>query len=200
MEKSRGNKLNQFYAQTKPDSFILDVGVSNNEHNSQVNLFLKNFRFPPNQYVGLAIENLTDIATENADFNFVEYSGRTFPFRDKAFDWCFSNAVIEHVGDRKCQIDFVNEMVRVSRSVFLTTPNLYFPIESHTNAAFIHWNKQYFYHWCKINKPYWNRENLNLLSHRDLYSILHESNAERFRIIKNRTLGYPMTFSVIINS
>jgi SAM-dependent methyltransferase len=61
------------------------------------------------------------------------------PFPDDSFDVCFSNAVLEHVGDEDRQRAFVAEAVRVSRRVFLTTPNRWFPVELHTRLPLVHW-------------------------------------------------------------
>jgi SAM-dependent methyltransferase len=61
------------------------------------------------------------------------------PFADGEFDVVFSNAVIEHVGDRARQRRLVVEALRVGRRVFLTTPNRRFPVEVHTRLPFVHW-------------------------------------------------------------
>ena len=66
------------------------------------------------------------------NFRIVKADGRSLPFADKSFDWVFSNAVIEHVGNWEDQRQFAAEIRRVaSRGYFITTPNLYFPIEPH---------------------------------------------------------------------
>jgi len=119
------------------------------------------------------------------------------PFNDNEFDWVFSNAVIEHVGGAKEQIIFINEMLRVSKNVFFTTPNKYFPVEAHTNTLFRHWNSQNFYKWCKDNSTYWSEKNLVLLSQKDLNGLMIKSHATKFKIIKNKILYYPMTFTVV---
>ena len=66
--------------------------------------------------------------------------GRELPFADGEFDLGFSNAVVEHVaGGRDGQRRFVHELCRVSRRVFVTTPNRLFPLEVHTLLPFVHW-------------------------------------------------------------
>ena len=102
----------------------------------------------------------------------IQYAGGKFPFSDKEFDWVFSNAVVEHVGDDNAQLLFLNEMMRVAKNVFFTTPNKYFPMESHTNIFFLHWNDERFYRWCKSNRPSINRGNLYLFSFRHLRDLL----------------------------
>ena len=66
--------------------------------------------------------------------------GRELPFADGEFDLGFSNAVVEHVaGGRAGQRQFVHELCRVAGRVFVTTPNLFFPLEVHTLLPFAHW-------------------------------------------------------------
>ena len=200
MRRSRLSKLEHFYSLSESSDSVLDVGVSNNEHNDQVNLFLNTFRYSDGQYTGLGVLPLDNIAEKNPGKRFVVYPGGVFPFGDKEFDWVFSNAVIEHVGDEQAQLQFINEMVRVSRNVFFTTPNKYFPIESHTNTIVRHWFDKSFYRWCKKNKPFWSEKNLILLDYGNLKKLLRKSDAQAYIIQKNRTLGWPMTFTVVCTS
>jgi ubiquinone/menaquinone biosynthesis C-methylase UbiE len=63
--------------------------------------------------------------------------GRTLPFATHSFDWVFSNAIIEHVGDTLNQRRFADEIRRVAaRGYFVATPNRFFPIEPHTLLPF----------------------------------------------------------------
>jgi hypothetical protein len=77
------------------------------------------------------------------DRTFVLCDALELPFPDDAFDLVFSNAVIEHVGGEAEQRTFVEEHARVGRHWVLTTPNLRFPVESHTNAVLSHWSPRW---------------------------------------------------------
>jgi hypothetical protein len=133
--------------------------------------------------VGIAAEGgeyawgnlVEDAVAEQCEFTvwsgFWRRTDRTFllcdalrlPFPDDAFDLVFSNAVIEHVGQEDEQLAFVAEHARVGRSWVLTTPNLGFPVESHTNAVLSHWS------------PRWRRgreEFTRLLTRRQLRRLL----------------------------
>jgi SAM-dependent methyltransferase len=197
MQSSRAKKLDHFYSLCNESSQVLDVGVSNNEHSDAVNLFLNKFRFSAPQYTGLAVQPMDDMRKKHPEKKFVEYSGGEFPFEDNKFDWVFSNAVIEHVGDRDDQLLFLNEMLRVGKNVFFTTPNKWFPVESHTNVFFRHWFDESFYKWCKKNKPYWSVDNLLLLGKKDIEGLMDYSNAKNYEIVSNKVLGWPMTFTVV---
>ena len=200
MYRSRSKKLDHFYSLCDIQSSILDVGVTNDEVNDSTNLFLSNFRLNDSQYTGLAVLPMDDIRKKYPNKKFVEYPGDIFPFSDNEFDWLFSNAVIEHVGNKTDQLLFVNEMLRVGKNVFFTTPNKWFPVESHTNVFFRHWFDDSFYKWCKSNDPHWSVDNLLLFGKEDLNKIMEQSNAENYKIISNRTLGWPMTFTVVCST
>jgi hypothetical protein len=91
----------------------------------------------------------------------IEADALNLPFEDKSFDLVVSNAVIEHVGFESEQIQFVREHQRVGNYWILTTPNKFFPIESHTQTIFRHFSKRW-------NSPLVSR----LLSKHDLLRLL----------------------------
>jgi SAM-dependent methyltransferase len=197
MERSRKKKIDHFYSLCKGGK-ILDAGVSSKAWLPSENMFLGSFRFGGESYVGLGVDDLSEVSKAYPDKRFVTYDGKTFPFDYKEFDWVFSNAVIEHVGGFADQIRFLNEMLRVGKHVFFTTPNKYFPMESHTNALFLHWLPgDTFYNWCARKRPHWTKDNLQLLGHKDLLKVLKASNAASYRVFSNRMLGWPMTFTVV---
>jgi len=125
-----------------PSMTVLDVGVASEaaEGMPARNYFLKTFRYAPPCYTGLGIDDLDGMDACSPGNGSSDTRAEGFPFSDREFDWVFSNAVIEHVGDDRAQLAFLNEMVRVAKHVFFTTPNQFFPIELHTGALLLHWS------------------------------------------------------------
>jgi SAM-dependent methyltransferase len=101
----------------------------------------------------------------------VQGDALALPFRDGEFDIVFSNAVIEHVGDRDRQRQFVHEALRVGRRSFITTPNRRFPVEVHTRLPVVHWLPDRLAHasYDALHKD-WAKE-INLLSSGSLRSL-----------------------------
>jgi len=97
------------------------------------------FRRLHSSFAEVVIVNLHEHAFTSNDtaIKFVRADGCALPFRANSFDWVFSNAVIEHVGDATRQRRFAGEIRRVAaRGYFVATPNKYFPIEPHTLLPF----------------------------------------------------------------
>ena len=65
--------------------------------------------------------------------------GQPLPFASGAFDIVHCNAVLEHVGSRQKQKEFIAEMCRVAPRRFLAVPNRRFPVEHHTGLPLVHW-------------------------------------------------------------
>lgn len=198
---SREKKQKHFYSLYKENETVLDIGVHKESSNSpeSANYFIKTFKYDPSKYTGLGIEDMTFVRQKYPNMKFVQYPGDTFPFKDKQFDWAYSNAVIEHVGDIASKTNFLNEMNRVSKNVFFTTPNKYFPVDAHTMVWFIHWKDSLFSKWRKKNNNWWPQERLNLVSMKELKRLLEACKIENYKIVKNRVLGLTMTFTVVIS-
>lgn len=199
MLTSRAAKLDEFYALTHEGQTILDVGVAGEKGKKPSptrNYLLNHYRYAPETYTGLSIQDLDGMAELYPGKRFVRYDGATFPFADDSFDWVFSNAVIEHVGDHEAQLRFLNEMLRVGRNVYFTTPNRYFPVESHTQVFFLHWSDPLFFRYCRRFKTWVTPENLRLLSRADVETLMARSNATEWEIRENGPV-VPMTFNVV---
>lgn len=104
-----------------------------------------------------------DVLMASPEWPFVLADARTMPFRDQAADVLLANAVIEHVGDESDQRRFVAEHVRVGRSWVMTTPNRWFPVESHTATVLRHWSPRW-----RAGRPEFTR----LLSKREFRRLL----------------------------
>lgn len=66
--------------------------------------------------------------------------GKRLPFTDGSFDVVLSNAVVEHIGGPLEARIFLAESRRVASALVLhTTPNRWFPIETHTRLPLVHW-------------------------------------------------------------
>lgn len=57
-------------------------------------------------------------------------------FEKGSFDLVFSNSVIEHLYTLELQQKMASEILRVGKSYFIQTPNVYFPIEAHYALPF----------------------------------------------------------------
>jgi len=121
--------------------------------------------------------------------------GRALPFESQSFDWVFSNAVIEHVGDWNDQLRFAEEIRRVaSKGYFVTTPNRHFPIDPHTLIPLY----QYFPVWLQrrvapYSPGYLRRyEVINLLSAAQMQRLFPEA-----RIL---SVGTPLVHNNLIAS
>jgi SAM-dependent methyltransferase len=141
--RSRERKLRLFLELLRPgpETTVVDVGVTDAPFGdgSSDNFFEAMYPWPE-RVTGVGHTELDRFAAAFPRVRAVQADGRDLPFADAEFDVGFSNAVVEHVaGGREGQRRFVHELCRVSRRVFVTTPNRLFPLEVHTLLPFVHW-------------------------------------------------------------
>ncbi len=135
-----------------PEMQVLDIGGT-----PQIWEILKaEFGTFPKRVVLLNLEPLADVPP---GYESVTASALDIPFPDRAFDLSFSNSVIEHVGTPADMAKFASECRRVGRSIYLQTPNRWFPVEPHILTVFLHWLPQKLY------------RNLSFLSLRRLFYL-----------------------------
>ena len=116
------------------------------------------------------------------------------PFEDGQFDLVFCSAVIEHVGDRHAQRQFVEEILRVGGRAFITTPNRWHPIEFHTVTPLLHYLPSPVYRaiYRGLGFGFFSREeNLNLLDRDSLSSCIPVERREDASIDYHYFLGFP---------
>ncbi len=197
---NRRRKWKLFLEKMKPTATmsVLDVGFNAEEYSETDNFLEKNYPYPA-RITALGIDRATEFKKRYPQVSVVEYPGGQFPFPTQSFDVVWSNAVIEHVGDHKKQLIFLQELHRVGKHGFITTPNRHFPIEVHTRTPFLHWlPKSVFYKYLRLVGKAWATENyMNLLSEKDLCTLLAEADIQEYRIIKNKLCGFTLDFVVI---
>jgi SAM-dependent methyltransferase len=203
---------------------VLDVGFSEEEYSDTDNFLEKHYPYlekitalsleTPEAFLHARKDEKFNIPEEAVlekrkqasqrypQLNVVTYDGKNFPFPHKSFNVCWSNAVLEHVGDEKEQIEFLKEIKRVAKVGFITTPNRYFPVEVHTRVPLMHFlPKKIFDRFLHlIGKGWAANEYMYLLSMGDLQKRLKAAGITKYRIIKNRVLFFVLDFVVIFES
>jgi SAM-dependent methyltransferase len=146
--RSRRRKLRLFFDELHPTAAtsVLDVGAdevgfggAGGESGCSTHNFFEELYPWPEQVTALGLHDGGSFRPRYPAVTYVQGDACALPFADGAFDVVFSNAVIEHVGDRERQRSFVCEALRVGRRVFVTTPNRWFPVEVHTRLPVVHW-------------------------------------------------------------
>jgi SAM-dependent methyltransferase len=198
--KARQNMYKLFIDSIQPGARdrILDVGVTPDTSLPDSNFFEKYYPYPENLTLS-SIEDAGNLLKEFPGTTFVRTEGYELPFKNNAFDIVFCSAVLEHVGERSQQKQFVSELLRVANRVFITTPNRGFPIEVHTFIPLIHWLPQNIHQKFLrlIGLRFWAQtKNLNLLSAKSLLDLFPDN--QNLVLKKNRLLG--MTSNLIIYS
>jgi hypothetical protein len=127
-----------------PETRIVDVGVGDTPFGTEPGVAATHNFFEalypwPERITAVSDVPLPNFAHAFPSIRCVVANGLDLPFRDDEFDVAFSNAVVEHVGGRDQQRQFVAELCRVAPRVFLSTPNRRFPVETHTLVPFVHW-------------------------------------------------------------
>jgi SAM-dependent methyltransferase len=183
-----------------PESTILDVGVSvTHDERTEENILEKLYPYS-NRITMLGIHDGTSLEKHYSGARYIRYQGDSvFPFSDNEFDICYCHAVLEHVGEEKIQQQFIRELLRVGRKLFLTTPNRAYPIDFHKMLPLLHWLPMKTYRRIIAvtgDKFYSQNENLNLLYKSDLRRLF-QFEGEPFRILSHRWFGLPANLIVI---
>jgi hypothetical protein len=168
----------------RPEDRVLDVGASGRLFPPYT---FEDFYSYPERIVGGGIE-LDDVKSARLTYPFCHYAifdGCVLPFRDKSFDIVFSNAVIEHVIGEGRQSQFAREIMRVGKSWFVTTPNYWFPLESHYYLLLIQFlprRLQRTYNGLFGTVPKDQMREVALLSARRLQRLFPTSSIARMRV------------------
>lgn len=165
------------YCQPNEVDEVLDLGATPDTTLADSNFFEKLYPYKHKITVA-SIEDCSFMVDKYGLKAYVKnYPHEALPFKDKQFDILFCSAVLEHVGTRKNQKFFLKECMRISKKIFITTPNRYFPLEMHTFLPFLHWLPWgTFQKILKLlKKDFWaDINNLNLLSKRDIHVMFNQ--------------------------
>ena len=180
---------------------FLDVGTTSNTEKNH-NLILQ--KISNNK-------NITCLSNQDCSFlknqypnikNFIIGDGCNNQLKDNTFDIVYSNATIEHVGSHNNQKLFISECVRVAKkSIFITTPNRYFPLDFHTKIPLIHFLPKIIHR--KIlnlfgHSFFAKEENLNLLSKKDLIDHCEKLKIKNYKIISYKIYHFTSNLILII--
>ncbi len=183
----------------RPEDSILDVGVNATEYSDTDN-YLERFYEYPEQITAVSLDDVRTLSEKYPKVTFIKADGTQLPFPDNQFSISYSNAVIEHVGRKKEQQRFLNELVRVSTKGYLTTPNRFFPVEVHTRIPLLHilLPKRIFDAFLgKIGKGWATGNYMHLLSKADLAELASNAGVSEFQIYRNRLFGFTMTLTLV---
>lgn len=161
------NKIFNISSKTK----VLDVGVTSDETLKDSNIFEKLYQWP-NKLTCATIEDPKKFKQLYPKVKIAKIlSKKKLPFKNNEFDIAVSWATLEHVGDYIDQEFFINELLRIAKKVFITTPYRGCIYEPHSGLFFVHWLPlKIFRKICKIlGKDFWTTsENLNPLFIKDI--------------------------------
>ena len=131
MRRRRFSLFSELVAQVPRPIRILDVGGTQD--------FWDMMEFGYDADISFTLINSAKKPVTRPNFSFVLGDARDLSqFRDSAFDFVFSNAVIQYVGNYNDQQRMAEEIMRVGKRYFLQTANRYFPIDASTLLPFFH--------------------------------------------------------------
>jgi len=198
---NRRRKWKKFLTLVQPTvkTRVLDVGFNEHEYTPTENFLEKKYPWPEN-ITALGIGNPCKFKDRYPKVTVVKYGGDFFPFKDETFDVCWSNAVLEHVGDEQAQVRFLREAKRVSKVTFVTTPNKHFPFEVHSRTFMLHFLPKGLFdkYLDMVGKSRYGGDYMNLLSLKSLRKILEQVPNSNYIIIKNKLLIFTIDFIVLI--
>lgn len=176
---------------------ILDVGATSDQSYDSSN-YLEAWYEHKQNITASGIDDASFLETKYPGMRFVKADGLNMPFGNKEFDHVHSSAVLEHVGSFGNQILFIRECMRVAgKTIYLTTPNRWFPVEFHTVLPLVHWlPKPWFRGLMKrTDREFFSEEaNLNLMTAsevRKAAKLADPDNAFDIKVETISLIGYP---------
>lgn len=196
---NRGRKWEMFKKQFSfnGETKMLDVGFNDIEYSEADNYLEKVYPYPE-KITALGILEADLFKKKYPKVNTITYDGNYFPFDDQSFDIVWSNAVLEHVGNRNKQLLFLREIKRVGKTAYITTPNKYFPVEVHTRTILLHFlpQKMFYKYLNLIGKKWATGDYMNILSKNMIVDLLSDAGIKEYKIKRNRILSFTVDFTI----
>jgi hypothetical protein len=178
---------------------ILDVGATPDIERSDSNCMITWFHEKGFVVALYSPENIEHLRERFTFARIVPSSGfgKPIPCENQSQDWVSSSAVLEHVGSRGRQEEFLRDCARVSRrGLFVTTPNRGHWLEFHTKLPLIHWLPKPVHRRIlrRAGLKLWAEEtHLNLLGRQELHALAASALSSSFdwHIASIRTFGMP---------
>jgi len=195
---NRSKKFDIALKLIKDNDTIIDIGVDPSI-NGITNYFEKWFKLP-NNLTCLGIHaDFAKFKQEFPNFKLIEFNGFDFPSFEKKFDFAFSNAVIEHVGDYNKQKKWLSEIRKICNTLMITTPNRWLPFETHSMTFFFHWLpdniRNYIYR--KIGKSSYANNYMWLLGEKDFKGLIKDAGFDIVSFHKNKFLFFTIDFVAV---
>jgi hypothetical protein len=193
-KRQRQRMFDLFMDATKANSGsrILDVGVTSDRTHDHSNYFEALYAHK-SSVTAVGIEDASFLEHLYPGLRYVRADGCSLPFEDASFDFVHSGAVIEHTGSRRNQSHFLKELWRVARrSIFVTTPNRWFPIEVHTVLPLIHYLPPAVFRRILLTLGhafFAAEDNLNLMSRGNLLVAARQAGIRNAKVIPISLLG-----------
>lgn len=81
--------------------------------------------------------DIIDARKSTEGYQFKKVGDASLPFKNESFDIVVSNYVLEHVRDQKKHINEINRVLKKGGICYLSTPNKFWPVESHYKLPFL---------------------------------------------------------------
>jgi hypothetical protein len=185
----------------QPTTTVLDVGGEVNPQHDRTLRFIDSYPWKSMlSAINVSADHVSLIKRRYPEVDARVADACNLPWPDKHFDIVFCNAVIEHVGDFGRQRRMAQEIMRVGKAWFVTTPNRWFPYEFHLRLPLVTWLPFHGYRWVgalfgynHVRRKYSftlkpRRVGLRLLSRRELMRCFPGS-----RIFNVRVTFWPET-------
>jgi hypothetical protein len=179
---------------------VLDIGSTADELHVSSNFIIKNImKFKC--YKSISDQKIKDGFFDKSLQKSITDIFSQDELNEYSSDLVLSNATIEHVGSYNNQIKMVENIIKLSKKFFIiATPNRYHPIEFHSKLPFLHWFPKKIHRFILSiigEKILSDEKNLNLLSEKEILSIMNQFSNIEYQIKDIKLLFFKSNFIII---